>query len=53
MTVVIDEPRHRSYAAVFDCSDLAAGPLATVALPDRVSSGTHAFWATPSCLPGW
>lgn len=53
VTIVVDVAADRSYAAVFACSDLPAGPLATVGLPERVSSGTHAFWATPAALPGW
>jgi carotenoid cleavage dioxygenase len=38
---------------VFDAARLADGPLATVRLPERVSSGTHSFWAAASTIAGW
>ena len=53
VTMVSDTVEDCSYAAVFACADLVGGPLATVALPERVSSGTHAFWAAGASLPGW
>jgi len=39
--------------AMFDAARLADGPVASVRLPERVSSGTHSFWAPASDLPGW
>jgi carotenoid cleavage dioxygenase len=38
---------------VFDAADVAAGPVASVGLPERISSGTHSFWAAAADLPGW
>jgi carotenoid cleavage dioxygenase len=49
----MDVNADRSYCAVFDAGDVSAGPVATVALPERVCSGTHSFWAAAPDLPGW
>jgi len=42
---ISDVPRDRSECWVFDAAHLADGPIARVALPERISSGTHACWA--------
>jgi carotenoid cleavage dioxygenase-like enzyme len=34
----------RSDCWIFAAQDLAAGPIAKVALPERIASGTHAYW---------
>ena len=36
--------------AIFAAQDLAAGPIARVALPARISSGTHGCWAPAEAL---
>jgi carotenoid cleavage dioxygenase-like enzyme len=53
VTIAMDVNADRSYCAVFDAGDVSAGPVATVALPERVCSGTHSFWAAAPDLPGW
>ena len=53
VTLTIDTVRDRSDCAVFDATRLSDGPVATVRLPERISSGTHSFWAPASDLPGW
>jgi carotenoid cleavage dioxygenase len=53
ITITIDVNADRSDCAVFDAARLADGPLATVRLPERVSSGTHSFWAAASTIAGW
>jgi carotenoid cleavage dioxygenase len=53
VTIVIDVNEDRSFCAVFDAARVGDGPVASVALPERVSSGTHAFWASGSDIPGW
>ncbi len=45
VTFVSDVARDRSECHVFDAAHLADGPLARIALPGRMSSGTHACWA--------
>jgi carotenoid cleavage dioxygenase-like enzyme len=47
VSFVSDLPRDRSECWIFDAARLADGPIARVALPERISSGTHACW-TPS-----
>jgi carotenoid cleavage dioxygenase len=47
LSFVHDEATGRSELAVLDATDVAAGPLATVATPQRVPYGFHAAW-----LPG-
>ena len=44
MCYVYDATRDRSDFVVLDASDVAAGPIATVALPARVPVGFHGNW---------
>ncbi|MBU3704138.1 MAG: apocarotenoid-15,15'-oxygenase, partial [Ilumatobacteraceae bacterium] len=44
ITYTIDVTNDRSDCAIFDARDVAAGPVARVRLPERISSGTHACW---------
>ena len=44
ITITMDLNRDCSECWIIDAAQPAAGPLARVALPERVSSGTHAFW---------
>jgi carotenoid cleavage dioxygenase len=50
VTFTTDVGRDMSECLVFDARDLASGPVARVRLPERISSGTHACWATPEQL---
>ena len=44
VTFTTDMNRDRSECLVFDASDITAGPVARVRLPERISSGTHSTW---------
>jgi carotenoid cleavage dioxygenase-like enzyme len=48
MTYVFDRATGRSALVVLDARDIAAGPLATIALPQRVPYGFHATWVPTS-----
>ena len=48
VTFVSDTVRDRSECHVFDARDVSAGPIAKVALPERIASGTHACWVPAS-----
>lgn len=50
LTFVIDMNADRSECWIFAAQDLAAGPLARVRLPERISSGTHSCWAPAEML---
>ena len=50
LTFVTDMNADRSACWIFAAQDLKAGPIARVALPERISSGTHACWAPASAL---
>jgi carotenoid cleavage dioxygenase len=53
VTLTIDMVRDRSECVVFDARRVADGPIAAARLPERISSGTHAFWAPGPDIPGW
>jgi len=44
ITYTIDVVNDCSDCAIFDARDIAAGPIARVRLPERICSGTHAYW---------
>jgi carotenoid cleavage dioxygenase len=44
VTVTTDVADDRSECLVFAATDLAAGPVARVRLPERICSGTHSCW---------
>jgi carotenoid cleavage dioxygenase len=50
VTFVSDVGRDRSECWVFDAARIADGPIARVALPERIASGTHACWAPAAQL---
>ncbi len=52
VTFVTDTNRDCSECHVFDAAHIDAGPIARVALPARIPSGTHACWAPASTLRG-
>ncbi len=45
VTFTVDAARVRSTCDIFDAARVADGPVARVALPARIASGTHACWA--------
>jgi carotenoid cleavage dioxygenase len=45
VTFTTDVGRDRSECLVFDAAGIAAGPVARIRLPARISSGTHSCWA--------
>ena len=51
VTFTTDVGRDRSECLVFDARDLAAGPIARVRLPERISAGTHSCWVPSAALP--
>ena len=53
VTITSDVNRDLSECLVFAARDVAAGPIARVRLPERVSSGTHSTWAPGAGIPGW
>ncbi|MEN9506791.1 MAG: hypothetical protein RI958_2717 [Actinomycetota bacterium] len=52
VTFTIDMNDDASYCVVLDAAEPAAGPVCTLRLPERISSGTHATWASRSELGG-
>jgi len=50
VTFTTDVPGDRSECHVFDAARIADGPVARIAMPARISSGTHACWAPASAL---
>ena len=50
VTFVTDLPNDCSECHVFDARDITRGPIARVRLPERISSGTHAYWASAAEL---
>lgn len=48
LSFITDMKADRSECLVLDARDIAAGPVATIVLPHRISSGTHACWADAS-----
>jgi carotenoid cleavage dioxygenase len=45
LTFSTDMNEDTSECLVFAAQDLAAGPVAKIRLPERISSGTHSCWA--------
>jgi len=50
ISFTIDVANNRSDCILVDARDIAAGPVCRIALPHRISSGTHAIWADGSEL---
>lgn len=44
VSFVIDENRGTSECILIDCKRFADGPICRIALPHKISSGTHAHW---------
>jgi carotenoid cleavage dioxygenase len=45
VSFIIDENAGRSECILIDCKRLEDGPVCRIALPHKISSGTHACWA--------
>ena len=52
VTLVTDSKDATSHCLVFDATDIAQGPIASVAMPHRVPVGFHATWAAGEDLYG-
>ena len=50
VSFVTDENRGTSECILIDCKRFADGPVCRIALPHKISSGTHAHWADRSAL---
>ncbi|MFN3214836.1 MAG: carotenoid oxygenase family protein [Henriciella sp.] len=46
VSFITDMKEDRSECIIVDAKDLEAGPVARIILPQRISSGTHATWAS-------
>jgi carotenoid cleavage dioxygenase len=53
VTLTTDMTADASYCLVFDAARVADGPICKLALPERISSGTHSTWAPGSELRRW
>ena len=53
VTLTTDMNADASYCLVFDAARVADGPVCKLALPERISSGTHSTWAAGSELRRW
>lgn len=53
VTLTVDMVADRSECWIFRAQDVAAGPVARAALPERIASGTHACWAPGDTIAGW
>ena len=53
VTIITDMNDDASYCLVFDAARVSDGPVCTLALPERVSSGTHSTWAAGADLRSW
>ena len=50
VSFVIDENRGTSECILIDCKNFEAGPVCRIALPHKISSGTHAHWTDRAVL---
>ena len=53
ITLTTDMNTDASYCLVFDAARVSDGPVCKLALPERVSSGTHSTWAPGAELRRW
>jgi carotenoid cleavage dioxygenase len=53
ITLVTDMTDDSSSCQVFDAARVADGPVCTLPLPERISSGTHSTWAPGGELRRW
>jgi carotenoid cleavage dioxygenase len=52
VTLVTDLRADRSECIILDAADLAAGPVARIILPERISTGTQATWIEADRIDG-
>jgi carotenoid cleavage dioxygenase len=45
VSFLIDENQGGSECVILDAKDIIKGPICRIALPHKISSGTHAVWA--------
>jgi len=50
VSFVTDENHGTSECILIDCKRFDDGPVCRIALPHKISSGTHAHWADRSVL---
>ncbi len=50
ISFITDMKQDRSECIILDAQNIAAGPVCTIVLPHRISSGTHATWASAEQL---
>jgi len=50
VSFITDETRGASECILIDCKRFSDGPVARIALPHKISSGTHAVWADRSLI---
>lgn len=48
VTFITDMNDNSSAAWIFDAADITQGPVTKMALPERISSGTHSYWSAKS-----
>lgn len=53
VTITTDMGADASFCLVFDAARVGDGPVCTLRLPERVSSGTHSTWAPGAELRRW
>ena len=53
VTLTTDVNNDASYCLVFDAARVADGPVCKLALPERISSGTHSTWVAGTELRRW
>ncbi|MGV9798338.1 carotenoid oxygenase family protein [Mycobacterium sp. NPDC003449] len=53
ITLTTDMNADASYCLVFDAARITDGPVCKLALPERISSGTHCTWAPGEELRRW
>ena len=53
ITLTTDMDADASYCVIFDAARFSDGPVCKIALPERISSGTHATWAPGAQLRRW
>lgn len=46
ISFITDMAQDRSECIIIDAQNIAAGPICTIILPQRICSGTHATWAS-------
>jgi carotenoid cleavage dioxygenase len=53
VTLTTDMTADASYCLVFDAARLSDGPVCTLQLPERISSGTHCTWVAGAAVRRW